>query len=105
MNERVTNEKHDVLPNNETFNDWDMLHDTLTSLKHLGTTYGMACTEASNKHFLKEIEPLAKETNKLARDCYNLMFVYGWYPIFKENEQRIVSVCEKFESYKSQICD
>ena len=105
MNERITNEKHDVLPNNETFNDWDMLHDTLTSLKQLGTVYGMACTEASNKHLLKQLEPLTKEINKQARECYDLMFIYGWYPIYKENEHRINDIHEQYKSYESQICD
>ena len=105
MSERITNEKHDVLPDNMSYNDWDMLFDTLASLKQLGTMYGMACAEASNKHFLKEIEPLGKETNKLARDCYNRMFIYGWYPITKENDTRINDLHEQYKSYESQISD
>ena len=92
-------DKQEVMPSESSFNDEDILLDTMTSLKHLSTLYGSLISEASNKHLLKDIEPLSKDTSKLARDCYNLMFEYGWYSPKEEDK---VTISENYTKFKEK---
>ncbi|MDD2391605.1 MAG: spore coat protein [Bacilli bacterium] len=100
---KVENPKQAILPNEENFNDEDILNDVLTSLKHLSTMYGTLKQEASNKKLVNEVDSINKDVGDMARDSFNLMFKKGWYPLEQEDSQKITEEYQKFSSKKKQL--
>ena len=96
MSNKIKNSLMDMLPSEDSFNDYDILLDTMSSLKHLNTSYGLLITEASNKGLSSDIEKLGKEIGSLGRDCFNLMFEYGWYELTEEDNSNIKEIYKKF---------
>lgn len=103
MANKIKNAEIDILPDEKEFNDYDMLQDTLASLKHINTEYGLLVTEASNKNLSDKIEKLAKEIGTLARDCFNLMFEYGWYELTEEDNSSIKEIYKDFSKKKNNF--
>lgn len=100
---KVKNPKQEALPSVNEFNDEDILNDVLISLKHLSTMYGTLKQEASNKTLVSEVEKLSKETGKLARDAFNLMFEKGWYSLELETSSKLSEEYNKFTTKKEEI--
>lgn len=101
--DKVKNEQKDVLPAADTFNDYDILEDTLSSLKHLSTTYGLLVQEASNKQLSDNVDKIAKQISKLARDTFNLMFANGWYELTEEDQMTIDETYNKFDNKRKDF--
>ena len=86
---KVENPKQDILPDEISFNDKDMLEDALTSVKGLVTSYGILGTEASNQTLKTEIDSLSKALGEVQRNLFNLMFEKGWYILEKVDAAKI----------------
>ena len=89
MDNKVQNPKQDILPDETSFNDKDMLQDALSSVKGLVTEYGLLSSEASNQTLKTKIENLAKALDQNQRILFNLMFEKGWYVLEKADTQKI----------------
>ena len=100
---KIENKKEKILPNEEVFNDKDILKDTLVSLKHLGTMYGTFISEASNKKLVTSLETLAKDINTKARECFNLMFEKGWYSLTEESKTTVDDHYNEYANYLEHL--
>lgn len=103
MDNKVQNVKQPVLPDENSFNDEDILQDVLISLKHLSTEYGLLKEEASHKGLVSKIDPIAKEISQMARDSFNLMFEKGWYVLEKQTPQKLNEEYNKFNQKLGQL--
>ena len=103
MNNKIENVKQPVLPNDNSFNDEDILQDVLASLKHLSLLYSNCKGEASNKQLESKIDSICKEVGQMARDSFNLLFEKGWYSLEKEAPQKISQEINKFSSKKAAL--
>ena len=99
MKNKIMNEKEFPLPNEEEFNDEDILLDVMTSLKHLSTVYGTLIQEASNEDLSSRIEKNAKKISTLARDSFNLMFEKGWYGLEPQDCEKL---CEEYNNFETK---
>lgn len=102
-NNKVQNPKQQVLPDENSFNDCDILQDVSTSLKHLSTLYGLLVQEASNENLSNRADGLAKEIGTMARNSFNLMFEKGWYCLEKVPAQKLSQEHNKFMQKGNQL--
>ncbi len=102
-NNKVENPKQVVLPNEQNFNDENILNDVLISLKHLSTMYGTLKQEASNKKLVNEVDSISKDVGNMARDSFNLMFEKGWYSLERADDQKLSEEYNKFSLKKEEI--
>ena len=94
---KVENPKQDILPDETSFNDKDMLEDALVSIKGLITSYGLLSGEASNQTLKTEIETLTKTLGEHQRTLFNLMFEKGWYILEHADSTKINEELTKFK--------
>ena len=94
---KVENPIQDILPDETSFNDKDMLEDALVSVKGLITSYGLLSGEASNQTLNSEIETLSKALGEQQRTLFNLMFEKGWYILEKADTTKINEELTKFQ--------
>ena len=97
MENKIQNPKQDILPDETSFNDKDMLQDALTSIKGLVQEYGLLGSEASNQTLKTEIEKLSKALDQKQRDLFNLMFEKGWYVLEKVDTNKINEELTKYK--------
>ena len=69
MEQMEVKNKETTIPNQNEFNDKDMLTDVLSSLKSLSTLYGTCLQESSNDDLYQAIED---EANKVANNIIKL---------------------------------
>lgn len=83
-------------------NDCDYLNTVLELEKNLSNYYSIALNEASNDYLYEDYFSMFEDTKDLARECYNLMFEYGWYTLEEAEEQK---VNEKINCFNKKISE
>lgn len=103
MDNMIENPKTNILPDEIEFNDYDILEDTLITLKHINEGYGTMLTEASNKQLKTKIENISKPLKDSLRDIFNLMFEKGWYKLEEAKPNKITTIYNDFNSKNNQL--
>lgn len=100
---KVANQKAEILPNEDAFNDRDRVNDLLISYKHLAYMYSLAMQEASNPTLYQDFFKLFQEASELQRDTYYLMFEKGWYALEKQTAEKVDQSHKMFKQQESQL--
>ena len=81
--------KQPILPNENTFNDYDRINDVLLCLKSLLSDYTTFIIECSHQ--------------QLANKFFDLMYSKGWYPLEPETPQKIQKVVQEYTTKESHL--
>jgi len=100
-NNEIKNQKKEV-PTGIEMNDRDYLNSILELEKNMSNNYSIALNEASNEYLYEDYFTLFEDTKDAARECYNLMFQYGWYTLEEAEEQK---VNEKINCFTQELTD
>lgn len=87
-NNEIKNPKMEV-PSGIEMNDRDYLNSVLELEKNMSNNYSIALNEASNDYLYEDYFTLLEDSKDAARECYNLMFEYGWYTLEEAEEQKV----------------
>ena len=74
MEQMEVKNKETTIPNQNEFNDKDMLTDVLSSLKSLSTLYGTCLQESSNDDLYQAIEDEANKVANMQRKVFYKLF-------------------------------
>ena len=83
MEQMEVKSKETPIPNQNEYNDKDILTDVLSSLKSLSTLYGVALQEASNEDLYQSIEDNANKVCDMQRKTFYKLFELGNYFYYK----------------------
>jgi len=100
-NNEIKNQKKEV-PTGIEMNDRDYLNSILELEKNMSNNYSIALNEASNEYLYEDYFTLFEDTKDAARECYNLMFQYGWYTLEEAEDQKVT---DKINCFKQQLTD
>ena len=100
-NNEIKNPKKEV-KQGINMNDCDYLSAVLELEKNMSNNYSIALNEASNDYLYEDYFSMFEDIKDIARECYNLMFQYGWYTIEEAEEQKIN---EKINSFNQKLTD
>lgn len=100
-NSKIKNAKKEV-PTGIKMNDRDYLNSILDLEKNMSNNYSIALNEASNDYLYEDYFTLFEDTKDAARECYNLMFQYGWYTLEEAEEQK---VNDKMNCFQQKLTD
>jgi len=87
-NNEIKNTKVEV-PTGINMNDCDYLASVLELEKNMSNNYSIALNEASNDYLYEDYFSLMEDAKDAARECYNLMFEFGWYTVEKAEENKV----------------
>jgi len=103
MEQMEVKNKETPIPNQNDFNDKDILTDVLSSLKSLSTLYGTALQEASNDDLYQSIEECANEVCTMQRKVFYKLFSLGWYILEKSTQAKINKTITKFSKCEEEL--
>lgn len=103
MEQMEVKSKETPIPNQQEFNDKDILTDVLTSLKSLSNLYGTALQESSNSDLYESIEECANEVCSMQRKVYNKLFSLGWYVLEKSTQAKINKTISQFSKSMQEL--
>ena len=94
--------KQPILPNENTFNDYDRINDVLLCLKSLLSDYTTFIIECSHQQLANKLIDIQKEVYQIQREVFDLMYSKGWYPLEPETPQKIQKVVQEYTTKESQ---
>lgn len=103
MEQMEVKNKETPIPNQNDFNDKDILTDVLSSLKSLSTLYGTVLQEASNDDLYQSIEECANEVCTMQRKVFYKLFSLGWYILEKSTQAKINKTITKFSKCEEEL--
>lgn len=89
-------------PKGMQLNDKDHMNDLLSGLKALEKNYTVAMTEASNENLYQKEKEMFEKITSLQREVYELMFRFGWYPMEKAENTKIMN---KYQMLSQELAD
>lgn len=95
--------KQPILPNENTFNDYDKINDTLSCLKSLLMYYTTFIMESSNQELSNKLINIQKEVYQIQREVFDLMYSKGWYPLEPETPQKIQKIVQEYTTKEAQM--
>lgn len=99
MNNEIKNPKKEV-KQGINMNDCDYLSTILKLEKNMSNNYSIALNEASNDYLYEDYFSMFEDIKDMARECYNLMFQYGWYTIEEAEEKKVT---EKINCFNQKL--
>ena len=103
MEQMEVKSKETPIPNQNEYNDKDILMDVLSSLKGLSTLYGVALQEASNEDLYQSIEDNANKVCDMQRKTFYKLFELGWYVLEKSPQTKINKTINKFSKCLEEL--
>ena len=95
--------KQPILPNENTFNDYDRINDVLLCLKSLLSDYTTFIIECSHQQLANKLIDIQKEVYQIQREVFDLMYSKGWYPLEPETPQKIQKVVQEDTTKESHL--
>ena len=92
-----------ILPNENTFNDYDRINDVLLCLKSLLSDYTTFIIECSHQQLANKLIDIQKEVYQIQREVFDLMYSKGWYPLEPETPQKIQKVVQEYTTKESHL--
>ena len=103
MEQMEVKNKETTIPNQNEYNDKDMLTDVLSSLKSLSTLYGICLQESSNDDLYQAIEDEANKVANMQRKVFYKLFELGWYILEKSSQTKINKTISKFSKSMQEL--
>ena len=103
MEQMEVKNKETTIPNQNEYNDKDMLTDVLSSLKSLSTLYGTCLQESSNDDLYQAIEDEANKVANMQRKVFYKLFELGWYILEKSSQTKINKTISKFSKSMQEL--
>ncbi len=95
--------KQPIKPSETVFNDHDIIHDSLATIKSITTSLATFKQEASTDSLLKTVCGVLDDCFTLQRELFLVMYDKGWYALEAENEVVLKTKYQQFTGYKNQL--
>lgn len=103
MEQMEIKSKETPIPNQNEFNDKDILSDVLSSLKSLSNIYGTLLQEVSNDDLYQRIEEVSNKVCTMQRNTFYKLFSLGWYVLEKSTQSKINKTISKYSKATEEI--
>lgn len=90
-------------PQTVDMNDYDYLFDVLNTEKHISCVLSTAVSEMSHEQLFNEAFSMLETIKVLGRECFELAFKLGWYPLEKAEMNKIETEKQEFVSKLNEL--
>jgi len=102
MGKKIQNEETKV-KKDTTFNDIDILNDTLLTFKFLVDNFAVALNEASNKWIYDNYNSIFEKLTIAQANLFQFTFSKGWYKLEQQPKSKITQDVQKFNQSKTEL--
>lgn len=102
MSKKIQNEETKI-KKDTTFNDIDILNDTLLTFKFLVDNYAIALNEASNKWIYNTYKEIFNELSKTQTILFELAFKKGWYKLEEAEKTKINETIKEYTKKQKEL--
>ena len=102
MSKKIKNEETKV-KKDTSFNDIDILNDTLLTFKFLTDNFAVALNEASNKWVYEIYKSIFDEISKTQTTLFQLSFQKGWYKLEEAEKTKISETTKEYIKKEKEL--